>query len=65
MTKTKSEAKARAEGEATSAAASSGGSEIFANCTELRKKYPNGLASDHPAYRPKMDRVNVNFACER
>ena len=37
---------------------------FFANCTELRKKYPNGVASDHPAYQPKMDRDNDNFACE-
>ena len=62
-----SEAKAKAEAEAQAAAvaASSGGSELFANCTELRKKYPDGVASDHPAYQSKMDRDNDNFACER
>ncbi|RSD28871.1 hypothetical protein EJA10_03195 [Mesobacillus subterraneus] len=57
--------KTKAEAEATAAAASSGGPEIFANCTELRKKYSNGVPSDHPAYRTKMDRDNDNFACER
>jgi hypothetical protein len=60
-----SEAKAKAEAEAKAAAASSGGSELFANCTELRKKYPDGVASDHPAYQSKMDRDKDNFACER
>ncbi len=55
------EAKAKADAQA----ASSQGSEDFANCTELRKKYPNGVASDHPAYQPKMDRDKDNFACER
>lgn len=39
--------------------------EYFANCTELRKVYPNGVASDHPAYQPKMDRDKDNWACER
>ncbi|WP_017380475.1 thermonuclease family protein [Paenisporosarcina sp. TG-14] len=38
--------------------------EFFQNCTELRKVYPNGVASDHPAYQPKMDRDKDNFACE-
>ncbi len=63
--KAKTEAEAKAKAEAEAKAASSGGSEIFANCTELRKKYPNGVASDHPAYQPKMDRDKDNFACER
>lgn len=39
--------------------------EVFANCTELRKKYPNGVPSTHPAYQAKMDRDKDNFACER
>ncbi|MFD2829060.1 thermonuclease family protein [Corticicoccus populi] len=37
----------------------------FANCTELRQVFPNGVASDHPAYQPKMDRDKDNWACER
>ncbi|AJO24826.1 thermonuclease family protein [Weizmannia coagulans] len=50
---------------ATSAPASSGATEIFANCTELRKKYPNGVPKGHPAYQEKMDRDHDNYACER
>ncbi|WP_394298268.1 excalibur calcium-binding domain-containing protein [Bacillus subtilis] len=49
----------------TSSAASSSESESFANCTELRKKYPNGVPSSHPAYQSKMDRDHDNYACER
>jgi micrococcal nuclease len=45
--------------------ASSGGNEYFANCTELRKVYPNGVPSTHPAYQPKLDRDKDNYACER
>lgn len=41
------------------------GTESFANCTELRKKYPEGVPSTHPAYQPKMDRDKDNYACER
>jgi micrococcal nuclease len=37
----------------------------FANCTELRKVYPNGVDSTHAAYQKKMDRDGDNFACER
>ncbi|WP_373371621.1 excalibur calcium-binding domain-containing protein [Bacillus amyloliquefaciens] len=44
---------------------STGGTEHFANCTELRKKYPHGVPSTHPAYTSKMDRDNDNFACEK
>jgi micrococcal nuclease len=44
---------------------SSGEIEIFANCTELRKKYPNGVPAGHPAYQSKMDRDKDNYACER
>lgn len=46
-------------------AASSGGAEYFANCTELRKVYPNGVPSTHPAYQPKLDRDKDQYACER
>ncbi|MGL5549238.1 MAG: excalibur calcium-binding domain-containing protein, partial [Culicoidibacterales bacterium] len=38
--------------------------ENFANCTELRKVYPSGVGSDHPAYKPKHDRDNDGWACE-
>ncbi len=46
-------------------AASTGETETFKNCTELRKKYPNGVPSSHPAYQSKMDRDHDNYACER
>ncbi|TDM32853.1 thermonuclease [Macrococcoides canis] len=36
----------------------------FANCTELRQVYPEGVPSTHPAYTSKMDRDGDNFACE-
>ncbi len=39
--------------------------ESFKNCTELRKVYPNGVASDHPAYASKHDRDKDGWACER
>lgn len=39
--------------------------EWFQNCTELRKTYPNGVPSSHPAYQPKMDRDKDDFTCER
>jgi micrococcal nuclease len=39
--------------------------EYYQNCTELRKVYPNGVASDHPAYASKHDRDKDNYACER
>lgn len=45
--------------------ANTGGSEWFQNCTELRKKYPQGVAQGHPAYQSKMDRDKDGFACER
>ncbi|WP_423410487.1 thermonuclease family protein [Heyndrickxia sp. MSNUG] len=49
----------------TTAPARSSQPEYFANCTELRKVYPNGVPSTHPAYQPKMDRDKDDFACER
>ncbi|MGD6959412.1 thermonuclease family protein [Rossellomorea aquimaris] len=39
--------------------------EYYQNCTELRKVYPNGVASDHPAYASKHDRDKDDWACER
>jgi len=50
---------------ASTPAAASSESESFQNCTELRKKYPSGVASDHPAYQSKMDRDKDGFACEK
>lgn len=38
--------------------------ENFQNCTELKKVYPDGVASDHAAYQSKMDRDKDNWACE-
>lgn len=37
----------------------------YKNCTELRKDYPNGVGSDHPAYHSKHDRDKDGWACER
>ncbi len=44
--------------------AGSGASYNFANCTELKTEFPDGVASDHPAYQSKMDRDKDNWACE-
>ncbi|PGD36649.1 excalibur calcium-binding domain-containing protein [Bacillus wiedmannii] len=43
----------------------SGASESFSNCTELRKKHPDGVPSSHPAYSAKLDRDKDGFACEK
>lgn len=46
---------------------SSGLSEIeddFANCTELRKVYPDGVDSNHSAYRSEMDGDGDGWACD-
>ncbi|MCY8997785.1 thermonuclease family protein [Bacillus inaquosorum] len=61
--KVSSETSTTAENEASSE--STGETETFKNCTELRKKYPNGVPSSHPAYQSKMDRDHDNYACER
>lgn len=37
----------------------------FANCTELREVYPDGVKRGHPAYQDKMDRDQDGWACER
>lgn len=42
-----------------------GNKDSFANCTELRKVYPNGVSKDHPAYQLKMDGDKDGYACER
>ncbi|MGG3452309.1 thermonuclease family protein [Domibacillus aminovorans] len=39
--------------------------ESFKNCTELRKKYPDGVPQGHPAYDSKHDRDKDGWACER
>lgn len=57
--------KAEEEAKKKAAEAESNVTETFQNCTELRKKYPNGVSSDHPAYQLKMDRDKDNWACER
>lgn len=52
--------------DATTTAPSTGSKpEDFANCTELRKVYPDGVPSTHPAYQSKMDRDKDDYACER
>lgn len=61
--KASSETLTTTENEAS--AESTGETETFKNCTELRKKYPNGVPSSHPAYQSKMDRDHDNYACER
>ncbi|MGJ7910033.1 thermonuclease family protein [Neobacillus sp. LXY-1] len=37
---------------------------FFQNCTELRKVYPNGVPSTHPAYQSLLDRDKDHYACE-
>ena len=37
----------------------------YANCTALRKDFPNGVPEGHWAYTDKMDRDNDGRACER
>lgn len=36
----------------------------FPNCTEMRKYYPKGVASSHPAYAAKHDGDKDGWACE-
>ncbi|RIP33996.1 DNA-binding protein [Staphylococcus gallinarum] len=38
--------------------------ESYPNCTALREVHPNGVPSSHPAYAPKHDRDNDDYACE-
>ncbi|MBX9973682.1 thermonuclease family protein [Cytobacillus firmus] len=52
-------------GTASNSASAEGSTESYQNCTELRKVYPNGVPSAHPAYNSKHDRDKDNFACER
>ncbi|EKN70597.1 prophage LambdaCh01 nuclease domain-containing protein [Neobacillus bataviensis LMG 21833] len=39
--------------------------ESFKNCTEMRKVYPKGVPSTHPAYESRHDRDKDNWACEQ
>ncbi|OQM47549.1 nuclease [Anoxybacillus sp. UARK-01] len=64
-TRSNSNSNSNSSSNSSAPAASSGGTEYFANCTELRKVYPNGVPADHPAYQPKLDRDKDNYACER
>lgn len=52
-------------GTASSSAQPEGSTESYQNCTELRKVYPSGVPSTHPAYDSKHDRDKDNYACER
>lgn len=63
--KAKQEAEAQAKAQQQQATSTTSGQTSFANCTELNKIYPNGVASDHPAYKSKMDRDKDGYACER
>ncbi|MEK3935753.1 MBL fold metallo-hydrolase [Sporosarcina sp. FSL W7-1349] len=38
---------------------------VYKNCTELRKYYPYGVKSTHPAYASKHDRDKDGWGCER
>ncbi|MGL4952213.1 MAG: excalibur calcium-binding domain-containing protein, partial [Culicoidibacterales bacterium] len=67
------EAQAKADEEARKQAESQAESEVvppeqstekFANCTELRAVYPDGVSAGHPAYQSKMDRDGDSWACE-
>ncbi|WP_301107642.1 thermonuclease family protein [Sporosarcina sp.] len=42
----------------------SGKVENFKNCTELRKKYPDGVKKGHPAYANHLDRNHDGRACK-
>ncbi|MGH0797996.1 excalibur calcium-binding domain-containing protein, partial [Bacillus mycoides] len=59
------EAQKQQESTSKSTINNSGASESFSNCTELRKKYPNGVPSSHPAYSANLDRDKDGFACEK
>lgn len=49
----------------SSSSSSSSAAESYKNCTELRSVYPNGVPSTHPAYEPRHDRDQDDWACER
>lgn len=64
QTETSSSEAASTSSSQSNSVSATGGSENFQNCTELRKKYPEGVPSGHPAYQSKMDRDKDNYACE-
>ena len=37
----------------------------FKNWNEMRKYYPNGVSSSHPAYAPARDGDKDGWACEK
>ncbi|WP_431312217.1 thermonuclease family protein [Sporosarcina trichiuri] len=39
--------------------------ETFANCTKLRKVYPDGVKKGHPAYADRLDGDKDGVACEQ
>ena len=49
----------------TTKTSTSSKTQVFANCTALRKAYPHGVPKGHPAYQAKMDRDHDNWACEK
>ncbi|MFK9095025.1 thermonuclease family protein [Bacillus salipaludis] len=51
-------------GSTSSGESSDTGKESFKNCTEMRKVYPEGVPSTHPAYESRHDRDKDNWACE-
>jgi membrane protein implicated in regulation of membrane protease activity len=59
------QAQAKAQQQQQAASSTTADQTSFANCTELRKVYPNGVSSTHAAYTSNMDRDNDNYACER
>jgi hypothetical protein len=63
--KVESETQTTTSNETTKPAAPEPVSESFTNCDEMRKVYPNGVDSNHPAYASKHDRDKDGFACER
>ncbi|WP_160719893.1 thermonuclease family protein [Bacillus sp. USDA818B3_A] len=51
-------------GTSTGSGSTSNATESFKNCTEMRKVYPDGVPSTHPAYESRHDRDKDNWACE-
>ncbi|MEH6994152.1 excalibur calcium-binding domain-containing protein, partial [Neobacillus drentensis] len=60
----KAAAEAQAQAQQQQQATSTAAQTSFANCTDLRTVYPNGVPSNHPAYTSKMDRDKDGYACE-
>lgn len=62
---TTSSSKETSNNDSSTSTTGGSGKEYYKNCTELRKVYPDGVASDHPAYASKHDRDKDDWACER